>query len=401
MSKVFGKLFSPGKLEKDLAELERKAAQEPNNYYILVKIGDLLEKMGRRQEALKAYRQASEKYTQKGFLVQAIAVNKLILRLDPTQEEIHDHLAQLYVQRDRLAAELEGKDRGLISDHKIGQINWPFIPLFADLNREELTRVMNKLEIKQFPAGSIICREGEIGEAIFIISHGQVEVFRVNNQGNKIHLALLQDGDFFGEFAFFTNSRRRASVVAKVDTELLEISKEAMEEVIKEFPAVAQVLLKFYKERILDTLLATSTLFRSLSPEERKQLLPKFILEEYTPGAVILKEGTPGDSLFIIKKGEVEVYTRNAKGELVSLAKLKEGDFFGEISLLTGRPRNASVRAIQATELLRLAREDFLKVVHTHPQIKEFLKETLLLRLEDKLRAQGVFQESPQKEGLI
>ncbi|MGC8811684.1 MAG: hypothetical protein ACP5Q3_15695, partial [bacterium] len=104
MSKVFGKLFSPGKLEKDLAELQRKAAQEPNNYYLLVKIGDLLEKMGRRQEALKAYRQASEKYTQKGFLVQAIAVNKLILRLDPTQQEIHDHLAQLYVQRDILAA---------------------------------------------------------------------------------------------------------------------------------------------------------------------------------------------------------------------------------------------------------------------------------------------------------
>jgi len=401
MSKVFGKLFSPGKLEKDLAELQRKAAQEPNNYYLLVKIGDLLEKMGRRQEALKAYRQASAKYTQKGFLVQAIAVNKLILRLDPTQQEIHDHLAQLYVQRDRLAAELEARDKGLSSDYKIGKIHWPFIPLFADLSKEELTRVMDKIEIKQFPAGATICRQGEVGEAIFIISHGQVEVFRVNNQGNKIHLAFLQEGDFFGEFAFFTNSRRRASVVAKVDTEILEISKEAMEEVVKEFPPVAQVLLKFYKERILDTLLATSTLFRSLSKEERKQLLPKFTLEEYPPGAIVLEEGTTGDSLFIIKKGEVEVYTRNPQGGLVGLAKLKEGDFFGEIALLTGRPRNASVRVLQPTELLRLAKEDFIKIVETHSQIREFLRETLLLRLEDKLRAQGVFQESPRKEGLI
>lgn len=401
MSKVFGKLFSPGKLEKDLAELERKVAQDPHNYYLLVKIGDLLEKMGKRQEAIKAYRQASEKYTQKGFLVQAIAVNKLILRLDPTQEQIQDHLAQLYAQRDLLAIELQEKDRGLNRDDKIGQIDWPPIPLFADLPKEELTRVMNKIEIKQFPAGSLICREGEVGEAIFIISHGQVEVFRSDNRGNKIHLALLQEGDFFGEFAFLTNSRRRASVLAKVDTEILEISKEAMEEVIKEFPTVAQVLLKFYKERILDTLLATSTLFRSLSNEERKQLLPKFIWAEYSPGAIILKEGTPGDALFIIKKGAVEVYTQNSKGELVTLAKLKEGDFFGEISLLTGRPRNASVRAIQATELLCLGKEDFVKVIDSHPQIKEFLKETLLLRLEDKLRVQGVFQESPQKEGLI
>ncbi|MGQ9693425.1 MAG: cyclic nucleotide-binding domain-containing protein [Thermodesulfobacteriota bacterium] len=401
MSKVFGKFFLTGKLEKDLAELQRKAAQEPNNYYLLVKIGDLLEKMGRRQEALKVYRQASEKYTQKGFLVQAIAVNKLILRLDPTQEQIHNHLAQLYVQRDLLAAEIKEGDKGLNSDYKMGKINWPLIPLFADLHREELTRVMDKIEIKQFPAGSMICREGEVGDAIFIISHGQVEVFRLNNQGNKIHLALLQEGDFFGEFAFFTNSRRRASVVAKMDTEILEISKEAMEEVIKEFPSVAQVLLKFYKERILDNLLATSTIFSSLPKEERKGLLPHFILEEYPPRAIILEEGTPGDSLFIIKKGEVEVYTRNQKGEVVSLAKLKEGDFFGEISLITGRPRNASVRALQPTELLRLAKENFIKIVETHPPIKEFLKETLLLRLEDKLRAQGVFQETPPKEGLI
>ncbi len=98
MSRVFGKLFPPGKLEKDLAELQRKAAQEPNNYYLLIKIGDLLEKMGRRKEALQAYRQASDKCTQKGFLVQAIAVNKLICVWIQRQEQIHDHLAKLYAQ---------------------------------------------------------------------------------------------------------------------------------------------------------------------------------------------------------------------------------------------------------------------------------------------------------------
>ncbi len=105
MSKILGRLLAQGKLERDLAELRHKAAQEPNNYYFLVKIGDLLEKLGRRQEALESYRRAAEKYTQKGFLVQAIAVNKLILRLDPSQVEIHDHLAQLYAQRDLFVEE--------------------------------------------------------------------------------------------------------------------------------------------------------------------------------------------------------------------------------------------------------------------------------------------------------
>ncbi len=401
MSKIIGKLFAQGKLEKDLAELRRKAAQEPNNYYLLVKIGDLLEKLGRRQEALESYRRASEKYTQKGFLVQAIAVNKLILRLDPAQVEIHDRLAQLYTQRDLFAEEERPGGKGVDHPIKFEQINWPFIPLFADLRQEELARVMEKMVVKHFPAGALICREGEPGEEIFIISHGQVEVFRQDNQGNKIHLAFLQEGDFFGEFAFFTNARRKANVIAKEDTQILELSKEAMEEVIKEFPAVARVLLKFYKERVLDTLLATSQLFRSLTPEERRQLLPKFTLEESPAGKIILEEGAPGDALFIIKKGSVEVFTRDPKGGTLTLAILREGDFFGEISLITGRPRNASVRGLQDTELLKLSKDDFTNMVEKHPKIKEYLREIMLLRLEDKLRAQGVFQESPGKEGLI
>lgn len=401
MGKVFGKSTTLEKLEKDLLELQRKAAQEPNNYYLLVKIGDLLEKMGQRREALKTYHQASEKYAQNGFLVQAIAVNKLILRLDPAQRQIHDNLAHLYAQRYTLDEEMKARDRALTYDYRIARGDWPYIPLLADLKREELARVMDRVEVKYFPQGTAICREGEVGDSIFIISHGEVEVFRQDTQGKKNHLACLQEGDFFGEFAFFANSRRKASVGAKVDTEVLEISKEAMEEIIKEFPSVAKVLLKFYKERILDTLLATSNLFRPLRPEERRQLLPKFILEEYPAGAVVLEEGSSGDSLFIIKKGLVEVYTRDQKGMPISLAQLKEGDFFGEISLITGRPRNATVKVVQPTELLRLPKEDFQEIIQSHPQIREFLKETLLLRLEDKLRIQNVFQESPRKESLI
>lgn len=401
MVKAFGKIFSGGKLEKDLTALQRKAAQEPNNYYLLVKIGDLLEKMGRRAEALRAYHQASEKYAQKGFLVQAIAVNKLILRLDPSQEQIHEKLANLYAQRDFLVQDWpEGGLETITGSSKpIGR--WPFIPLFADLQQAELARVMDKLESKFFPQGGIICREGEVGDSIFIICHGGVAVFRKNAQGHKIYLAHLSEGDFFGEFGFLANARRQASVEARVDTEVLEISKSNMEQIIKEFPTVGKVLFKFYKERVLDTLLATSSLFSSLPAEGRKKLLSKFVLEEYPAGAIILKEGTSGDSLFIIKKGVAEVYTQDQKGRPVSLAKLKEGDFFGEIALITGRPRTASVKAVEAMELVCLPKKDFIEIIQSCPEIKKVLKETLLLRLEDKLKSLGIFQESPEKEGLV
>ena len=85
----------------------------------------------------------------------------------------------------------------------------------------------------------------------------------------------------------------------------------------------------------------------------------------------------------------------------MTLAQLREGDFFGEISLMTGRPRTASIKVLQAAELLRLAKNDFDQIIENHPEIKPILEESLHLRLENKMKALGVFRDSPAKEGLV
>ena len=401
MAGFFDSLFSGGKSEKELKDLQKKVTKEPKNYYLLVKIGDLLAKTGKRAEALEAYRNASEKYSQNGFLVQAIAINKVILRLDPSQSQIHDQLTELYAKRE-MAAE-EGVERETVGEFtEEGPIRkMAAVPLFSDLKKEELGRVIEKIQAKQYMKGAAVCQEGDAGDSLFIISHGKVGIFRQNAGGEKVFITQLKDGDFFGEFGFFSNSRRQATVEAMVDTEALEITKQDLEEIIKEFPPVSEVLFKFYKERVLDSLLATSSLFRSFPPQERKQILSKFTMEVFPAGATVLEEGAPGDSLYIIKTGQVEVFTVDVQGAPIALAQLREGDFFGEISLLTGRPRTASIKVLQAAELLRLAKNDFDQIIENHPEIKQILEESLLLRLENKMKALGVFRDSPAKEGLV
>ena len=277
----------------------------------------------------------------------------------------------------------------------------PMIPLFSDLKKEELRRVMEKIQAKPFAKGAVICQEGEPGDSIFIISQGKVGIFRHHGRGEKIPLNELKEGDFFGEFGFFADARRQATVEALVDTTLLEITKQDLQEIIQDFPSVSQVLFKFYKERVLDTLLATSFLFKSFSPKERKQILGKFTMEKFPIGATVLQEGAPGDSLYIIKKGEVEVFTSSPQGANVTLARLTEGDFFGEISLLTGRPRTASIKVLQPAELARLTQKDFDEITVNHPEVRTILEESLHLRLGDKLQALGVFRDSPAKEGMV
>jgi CRP-like cAMP-binding protein len=124
-------------------------------------------------------------------------------------------------------------------------------------------------------------------------------------------------------------------------------------------------------------------------------------LEEFPRGGTVLEEGTPGDCLYIIKSGEVEVFTVDGKGQKLVLASLKEGDYFGEISLLTGRPRTASVRVLRPAELVRLAKKDFDRLVTERPEIMKFLENSRQERTENKLRMLGVFQDSRVKEGLI
>jgi cAMP-dependent protein kinase regulator len=393
-------LFSAGKHEKELKELQQRAAQDPRNIRLQVRIGDLQEKMGKRSEALEAYRRASEEYARKGFLIQAIAVSKLILRLDPAKTGVHDQVAALYAEWGKAAGEMPPVLQPE-SPPAQGAGGMKVIPLFSDLKKEELSRVMEKIRARSASKGERVCREGDAGDSIYIISRGRMTVSRNDPQKGRMVLGELKEGDFFGEFGFFSNSRRQASVEADAETELLEITREDLQAILAEYPSVSRVLFKFYKDRVLDNLLASSPLFQTFSPSDRREVLKHLTLEEIAGGISVVEEGTPGDCLYIIKSGEVEVFTVGLKGERLVLARLKEGDYFGEISLLTGRPRTASVTALRRTELVRLGKKDFDRLAAGRPEILKHLEECRQARMDGKLRMLGVCQDSPAKEGMI
>jgi cAMP-dependent protein kinase regulator len=119
-----------------------------------------------------------------------------------------------------------------------------------------------------------------------------------------------------------------------------------------------------------------SPLFEVLSEDERAALIREMELESHEEGSVIISEGDPGASMYIITSGEVKVYTRGSnKAGNVYLAKLGEGDFFGEVSVLTGKPRTATITASKPTELLRLDKEKLDNALSRYPGIRKVLDE--------------------------
>jgi CRP-like cAMP-binding protein len=182
-----------------------------------------------------------------------------------------------------------------------------------------------------------------------------------------VEVARLGPGSFFGEFALLADQRRHASVEVAEPVELLEISRQLLDEITAAHPGVARTLRRFYQERLLETLLATAPFFSPLTASERAELSERFRPRRFGRGSRIVEQGTAGGGLFLILLGEVEVVHVENDVE-TRLATLGEGSYFGEMSLLKeGGSASATVRALRLVEAVQLPPRDFYEVMSTHP----------------------------------
>jgi hypothetical protein len=121
--------------------------------------------------------------------------------------------------------------------------------------------------------------------------------------------------------------------------------------------------------------IVVSPLFKDFSVDELVAVIQGLSLLTFDPGDIVISEGEPGDSLYMLTTGSVKVLKKNASGKPVAVGTLAEGAFFGEGSILTGRPRTATVVATSRCELLELDRDTLNGIVQTHPHVQDVLKD--------------------------
>src|SRR5213593_2535797 len=132
-------------------------------------------------------------------------------------------------------------------------------------------------------------------------------------------------------------------------------------------------------------------LFAELSIDSLLKLGSCLKIAEFPPSEVIVREGAPGVSMYIIKSGLVEVRKKDpTTGFDFLVAQLSEGAAVGEMSLLTGKPRSATVTTVQPTVVFTLTRADFRNLVTQHPEISLGLARILAERLEDATKQVGI-----------
>ena len=129
------------------------------------------------------------------------------------------------------------------------------------------------------------------------------------------------------------------------------------------------------------SLLQSVPIFSELSPSDLNKIAERMIQRAFTKGQMILLEDDLGQTFFVIAEGSVKITRLSDAGREVILAMLGESDFFGEMSLLDGAGRSANVVALEASEVLTLARNDFLDILQQYPKISISLLEELTQRI--------------------
>ena len=279
-----------------------------------------------------------------------------------------------------------------------------------------------------YAKGQILFQQGAYGDTMFVIQSGAVELTRLE-AGREIILAVMERGDFFGEMALIDSGPRSATAKTVQTSRLLQISRNSMLEHASQDPSIminlmAAMCMRIEKtnsllqsiiyddeflrgltslpkepagrtlgeqrdgfqdsEKIVNECMEDDSTGRMRRESDVSSWHPLFdnsdLFSECKAGQTIFCQGDPGEKMYLILNGEVEI-CHQSDGDRFRLAVLRENDFFGEMALITGSPRSSTVLALTDVKLVSIGREEFLTMMRSRPEMGLYIIESLIARL--------------------
>ncbi|MFA7685175.1 MAG: cyclic nucleotide-binding domain-containing protein [Candidatus Gracilibacteria bacterium] len=124
--------------------------------------------------------------------------------------------------------------------------------------------------------------------------------------------------------------------------------------------------------------------FATLDENLHKEIIKHIVLMYYPAGYQIFKEGEPGDALYLIHKGKIRVYHEPKEGSVLpdEVAELNDGEFFGEMALISEIPHTAAARTMAESEVFVLSKENFDALMASNPALANKVSTIIVDRLE-------------------
>ena len=264
------------------------------------------------------------------------------------------------------------------------------VPLLAMLNTLQLRELILESNILQPVAGDIIFKRNDYSTTFFFIVEGELEVLIDEDDEPD---AKLVAGQFFGEMALVSGRRRAGTVRASAPCVLIETPRRVMQKLIESVQSMRRILNEVAIKWVVHVCIGLS-----LSEEELNDVASHAVLKSYAAGEELFHEGDQADGLYLIQSGSVTV-SRMIGGKEVVLFYVAAGNYVGEMSLVSGEPRYATVQAAVATEAVFIDAGRMSDIIARNPEIRAALDARYLQHLQDQEKRQQL-ESSAESSGI-
>jgi putative peptide zinc metalloprotease protein len=272
--------------------------------------------------------------------------------------------------------------------------------VFSSLGHDTMQWLANRMERNYHYPNESIVTEGDQPDRLYIISDGKAEV-SVQEGDKQVVVAMLNRGELFGEIALLSADQKRdATVRAITDLKLFSLDRNIFNELLRDHPELQTAFRAIAEARKKVMFLKRFSPFKSLSPEQLRTFLERLEKVTVMQDTVIIKQGDPGDTCYMILSGRMEVSVQENKEHERKIATLYPGCVVGETALLTEEPRNATIRAIEQSELLLIKRKTLLETMKEEEGIHHQII-SLLQKRDRPQRIENVIvheQTTPEQE---
>jgi ATP-binding cassette subfamily B protein len=248
--------------------------------------------------------------------------------------------------------------------------------LFQFLPDDVFEKVRSLLQEENYEFGDLLVRQGDPANSFFVLLSGRARVIKADQNGDEIALATLKPGDSFGESALSEGGTRTATVRCSTAVEALRLDRDDFLNLAADTPELRHHLEMTARHRALHGFLYEFSNFGRLPVQALRHLVEKLAPIEIQKGQAIIREGDPPGPMFIVEKGRARAFHSN-NGSQQNLAFYRDGDFFGELSILNGSARAATVEAFSDCRLLALEPNAVRDLKRRYPEFGKLMEERL------------------------
>lgn len=250
--------------------------------------------------------------------------------------------------------------------------------MLGQLDDGFLDRLLSIGEARQLAAGEMLCEAGSEFAGAFVVAEGVLQEQAADGAGRK-----LTTGDVIDEIQLLTGGARTRTVVALEPARVLLFAPGRFRELLAGDEPLLEKLSSLASERLRDAQLGQilRRLFGPLDAPVRDQVKQQVDWLELEPGETLFRQADPGDALYALIDGRLAAFAEGESAD-VFLNEILPGETIGEIAIVTGAHRSATVKATRRSLLVRLARSDFDAIAAKHPIVYKAFAQVLVTWLQ-------------------